>query len=284
MRIALLSLLALAGCTSTPDAPRFDFASDAYTLQPGEEKYFCYTTTLPADRDIAITKLTPSYGVGTHHILFAQVLAPEPAGFSECPVLTKSTWVPLYAGGKDSGPLELPPQVAFKPFSRGQQVLLQLHLQNASDAPITGHTAIRIDYVDATPDIMQAGIFGFDNRKLVIPAHTSAAINEMSCVLGADLDVFAVLGHMHKHGVRIDLSRGATASAEMLYQENWNFDAQPISSLGLKLKQGDQMFTRCTHDNEGDTPIVYGESSDNEMCILVLYYAPIGMPGSCIKM
>lgn len=286
MKTALLSLLALVGCASTPntpDTPHFDFASDTYRLQPGEEKYFCYTTNLPADRDIAITRLTPKYGPGTHHILFAQALAPEPPGFSECPVLTKQTWVPLYGGGKDSGPLELPPQVAFKPFNRGQQVIMQLHLQNSGDAPITGTTSIRTDYVESTPEIMQAGIFGLDNRHLVIPAHTLAATNEMSCVLNADIDVFAVLGHMHKRGVRIELSRGATVGAEMLFQESWDFDAQPITSFELELKKGDQMFTRCTHRNEGDTPIVYGESSDTEMCILVMYYAPIGMPGVCIK-
>jgi len=70
MKNTLPLLEALVGCASTPDTQHFDFASDTYMLQPGEEKYFCYTTNLPVDRDIAITKLTPTYGDGTHHILF----------------------------------------------------------------------------------------------------------------------------------------------------------------------------------------------------------------------
>jgi hypothetical protein len=283
MKTSLPLFVALVGCASTPDTPHLDFASDTYTLQPGEEKYFCYTTNLPADRDIAITKLTPTYGEGTHHILFSQAVAPEPAGFSECPVLSRSTWIPMYAGGKDSGPLELPAQTGFKPFALGQQVIMQLHLQNATDAPISAHTTIRMDYVDATPDILQAGIFGFDDRRLDIPPHTTNALNQMSCVVDADLDVFAVLGHMHKRGVHLDLSRGATAGAEMLFQQDWNFDTQPVTPLKLQVKQGDNIFLRCTHKNESDFPIVYGESSDNEMCILVLYYAPKAMPRPCIN-
>jgi hypothetical protein len=285
MRSTPFLILAMIGCTSSAEseAPHFEFSSDIYTLQPGEEKYFCYTTTLPADRDIAITKLTPTYGLGTHHILFSQALAPEPEGFSECPVLSKQSWVPMYAGGVGSNALELPPQVAFKPFARGQQVIMQLHLQNASDVPISARAAMRLDYVDATPDILQAGIFGFDNQDLVIPPHTPEAMNEMSCVMGVDLDVFAALGHMHKHGVRLELSRGATPGAEMLLKQDWDFDAQPITSLPVKLQQGDTMHLRCFHENDGDLPILWGESSDTEMCIVVLYYAPIGPRGSCIK-
>jgi hypothetical protein len=272
----------MIGCTSSAesDVPHVDFSSDSYTLQPGEERYFCYTTNLPADRDIAITKLSPTYGPGTHHILFSQTVVNEPA-FSECPVLTKNTWVPMYAGGVESGVLELPPQVGLMPLGRGQQVLMQLHLQNSGDAPITARASMRIDYVDATPDIMPSGLFGLDNHKLIIPPHTGAAMNEMNCVVEADLDVFAVLGHMHKNGVRLDLSRGATAGEEMLYEEEWNFDTQPIERLNLDVKKGDNLFLRCTHNNTTDLPIEYGESSDTEMCSIVLYYAPAGPARGC---
>jgi hypothetical protein len=275
-------VLALVGCTTTtPDTPHLNFASDTYTLQPGEEKYFCYTTNLPADRDIAITKLTPTYGLGTHHILFTQTTVAEPA-FSECPVLTRSTWVTLYAGGVESGSLEMPPQIGLMPLERGQQVLMQLHLQNSGDAPVSARAAMRIDYVDATPEIMPSGLFGLDNRKLVIPPHTESAMNEMSCEVDADLDVFAVLGHMHKNGVHLDLSRGATAGEDMLYEEKWNFDAQPITRLDLDVKKGDNLFLRCTHRNTTDLPLGYGESSDTEMCAAVLYYAPAGPARGCV--
>src|SRR5690242_14928876 len=97
----MLLLLVFTGCAGSSDEPSnsINLESMPYTLQPGEEKYFCYTTHLPADRDVAITKLTPTYGVGTHHILVSQTISPEPEGFSECNVLIRTTWIPLYAGG-----------------------------------------------------------------------------------------------------------------------------------------------------------------------------------------
>jgi hypothetical protein len=268
-------------CTSDADTPHIDFVSDAYTLQPGEEKYFCYTTNLPADRDIAITRMAPAYGPATHHILLSQAVVPEPT-FSECPVLIKQTWVPIYAGGKDSGPLELPANTGFTPLAPGQQLVMQLHLQNATDAPISGHTAMRIDYVEATPDLIRAGFAGMDNRKLDIPAHSDAAMNEMGCVMSAELGVFAMLGHMHKRGTHLDVSRGATAGQEMLYEEPWNFDAQPVIPVSIKLNPNDNLHLRCTYRNDGAAPVVYGESSDNEMCVLIMYYAPATMARSCI--
>jgi len=275
----------LAGCMSdaADQTPHLDFASQPYTLQPGEEKYFCYTANLPADRDVVITRLTPTYGAGTHHILFSQAVVPEPTGVSECPVLSKATWVPIYAGGKNSGPLALPDRTGFLPFARGQQLVMQLHLQNASDAPITETTAMRVDYVDAAPDLTPAGVFGLDDRVLSIPPHTDRAVTELSCLVGHDLDVFAVLGHMHKHGVHLDISRGAQAGAEMLYEEDWSFDAQPVAPLKVTIKTNDTVFLRCTHENSGDAAIEYGESSDTEMCAAILYYAPAAAVHGCTK-
>lgn len=144
-------------------------------------------------------------------------------------------------------------------------------------------TAMRIEYIDTAPDVIEAGVYGLDNHALVIPPHTTAAANEMSCTVTQDLNVFAILGHMHKHGVHLDVSRGAVAGAEMLYQENWNFDTQPVTPLSIKLNPNDNLFLRCTHRNDGDTAIVYGESSDTEMCAIVLYYAPTRPTTGCTK-
>ena len=275
--------LLLIGCASTPDAPHLDVTSQTYVLQPGEEKYLCYTANLPADRDVVITKLTPTYGTGTHHILFSQAVVPEPEGVSECPVLSKQTWVPLYAGGKDSGTLALPENTGFTPFTRGQQVVMQLHLQNASDTPITQRTSMRVDFTDATPDVIPASVFGIDNHVLTIPPHTENAMTEMSCVVDQELNVFAVLGHMHKHGVHLDISRGAVAGAELLYDEAWNFDTQPVTPLSVKIHVNDRVFLRCLHSNTTDMPIPYGESSDTEMCSMIMYYAPANPVHSCTQ-
>jgi hypothetical protein len=276
-------MVVLVGCASDDDGQHVDVVSAPYTLQPGEEKYFCYTMRLPADRDIAMTKFTPTYGEATHHILVAQTIVPEPEGFSDCNVLIRTTWIPLYGGGLDSGPLVMPENTGFKAFERGQQILMQLHLQNATDAPITSTTKMRIDFVDATPDIIPASIFGLDNRQINIPAGATANKSEMSCKMSHDLDVFAVMGHMHKHGVAIDVSRGATAGAEMLYETAWSFETQPVTPVSMHVNASDTLFLRCTHKNDGTTPVLYGESSDTEMCSFVMYVAGRETLDGCIN-
>jgi hypothetical protein len=109
-------------------------------------------------------------------------------------------------------------------------------------------------------------------------------MNEMSCLITKDLDVFAILGHMHKYGTRLDVSRGAVAGEEMLYEETWNFDAQPVTPTSFKLNPNDNLHLRCTYRNDGEAPLTYGESSDNEMCVLLLYYAPARETRGCVQM
>lgn len=277
MRNALLCLVLLSACGTDDagsDPNAVDMVSQRYTLQPGEEKYFCYTMRLPADRDIAIKKITPTYGRGTHHILFAQTIATEPDGFSECTVLFKQTWLPLYTGGLDSGPIEMPEGVGFSPLEKGQQVIMQLHLQNATDEVITDVTSLRVDVIEKTPEMIEAGIYGMDNRDIDVPPNTEEKTIAMSCAPDHDMSVFAVLGHMHKRGKRLDVSRGATAGTEMLYEESFNFAEQPLEQMTMTVHRGDQLHLRCTHKNDTSNPIKYGESSDDEMCAFVFYYAP----------
>jgi len=283
MRNSLLLVVLLSGCTSSSsdDGDHLDIEGK-YMLQPGEEKYFCYTARLPADRDVAITRMVPDYGVGTHHILASQTIANEPEGFSECNTLIRTTWIPLYTGGLDSGVLQLPPNIGFKPFERGQQILMQLHLQNATDAPISAKTSMRFEFVDQSPEIQPASIYGMDNRKISV-APQSQATTEMSCIASKDLQVFAVLGHMHKQGLKLDVSRGAVAGADMLYEEDWKFEEQPVTPLAMQVKKGDNLHLRCTHKNTTNNPVVYGESSDNEMCSFVLFYAPATTLDGCIN-
>jgi hypothetical protein len=283
-RICPLLCLLFAACASSPDGDgnHTDVVAK-YTLQPGEEKYLCYTVQLPADRELAITRMTPTYGVSTHHILFAQTLVDEAAGMSECAVLIRDTWLPLYTGGVSSGPLVLPAKTGFTVLKPGQQLLLQLHLQNASDTPVTDTTTMRVEYTDVTPDLIHAGIFGLDNRKLDIPAHTDAALNEMSCTIDRDLGVFAVIGHMHKHGAHLDVSRGATAGDEMLYAEDWSFETQPVTPATFTVHKNDMLHLRCTHKNSSDQPVAWGESSDTEMCAFVMFYAPATGISGCLN-
>jgi hypothetical protein len=105
----------------------------------------------------------------------------------------------------------------------------------------------------------------------------------MSCEAPFDLNVFGVFGHMHKQGKHIEVSRGATPGAEVLYSTPWIFDQQPTVLKSFTVKKGEKIHIRCTWDNTTDNLIKYGESTNDEMCSFVWYYTPYEHLDGCLK-
>ena len=282
--VALLALLASSAfsCSSSSSSsssstgPVVSVASTQYTLAPGDEKYFCYTTTLAADT--VVTGFTPNYGPAAHHILLAQTIAPEPDGFSECTVLFKTTWVPLFVGGKGSTPAKLPDGAGIKLLA-GAQVLLQLHLQNAGSANVTGATSVDMQTTDASKPYTPAGIFGIDNRQIDIPAGASNFEAKMDCKATKPMNVFAIFGHMHKTGQHLTLNRGS----ETIYDADWKFDLQPTTQKTMTVAPDDTLSLHCFYGNNTASDIKYGESSNQEMCAFVLYYTPFDGLNGCVQ-
>src|ERR1700722_12874352 len=215
MQKALLLLapfFALARSSCTPDAapapdagPGITLTSQSYTLKPGEEDCYCYTMTLT--EDTVMTGFVPHYGEAAHHLLFAQTLAPEPDGFSVCNVLFKVTWSPLFVGGVGASPLQLPPGTGMK-LKKGTQLLLQLHLLNATAAPVSGTTGVTAETAPDPPaPVTPAGVWGIFATQINIPPLTNGFQESMQCAADKALDVFAVFGHMHRLGTHIKVTR-----------------------------------------------------------------------------
>lgn len=274
--LALAAVSCSSSSSSSSAGPVITVASTAYTLAPGDEKYFCYTVTL--DKDTVVTGFTPNYGAAAHHILLAQTLEPEKDGFSECNVLFKTTWVPLFVGGKGSTPAHLPDGAGIKLLA-GSQVLLQLHLQNAGSAPVTGTTGVDMQTTDASKSYKPAGIFGIDNRQIDIPPGASNYETKMDCKVTKSMDVFAVFGHMHKTGQHISVNRGS----ETIYDSDWKFDIQPTTQKSMTVSPNDTLSLHCFYANSTAAAIKYGESSNTEMCAFVLYYTPFDGLDGCVQ-
>lgn len=252
-------------------------ASSAYTLQPGDEKYYCYATTLA--EDMVFNGFAPTYGKGTHHILLAQAIAAEPEGFSECNVLFRNTWVPLFLGGKGTTPVQFPEGSGYK-VPKGTQVVLQLHLQNPGTEAITDTTAVDMQKIAAGVSFTPAGIFGMDDRVIDIAPNESGYTTEMTCQTQKALNVFSTFAHMHKHGQHITVTRN---ESDVVYDSGWNFDYQSTVAKTMTVAPTDQVKLKCTYDNPTSKGVKYGESSDDEMCAFVFYYTPFDALDGCIR-
>lgn len=267
-----------SGTMNPADEVRLE--TTTYTVKPNEEiRYFCYTATLPADVETIAEEITPEYGKATHHVAIYQTIAKEPDGAFMCPELIKTTWLPIYVGGVASGSLKMPDGAGIK-FNKGQQILIQLHLLNAGNADVTDKAAVVFKKA-ASSNVMPAGLFGLDNRKIKLPPASSDVKVAMDCTIPHDMDVFAVLGHMHQLGKTLNVTRGATN--EPMYSEVWNFNDQPTVPKSFSLKKGDTLHLGCSYDNPGAKEVDYGESSLTEMCAFVLYHTPFEGLNGCIS-
>lgn len=243
----------------------------------------CYTFRLPADKETIVREIEPVYGQATHHLgIYYTFQQDEPEGEFECPELTRDNWIPLYGGGVESGTLSLPEGAGFH-LKPNQQILVQLHLLNAASEPVTDKAKIIFRTLD-NADAVQAGMFGFDNRAINVPAQAQNHEESMTCSpIGRDMDVFAVFGHMHQHGKHIEVSRGANPGDEVLYDADWKFEEQPTEPKLFHVAKDDTIHVRCWYDNSTAQDLPYGESTFNEMCSFVFYYTPYKSLFGCLK-
>jgi hypothetical protein len=279
LAVCALSCASSSGGAASADAgtPGVTLMSQPYTVQPGQELFYCYTMTLPSDT--VVTGFTPTYGKATHHILFAQTLSEEPNGFSDCPVLFKTTWAPLFVGGIGTSPLVLPEGVGMS-LPKGTQILLQLHLLNASAETVTGTTGVTMQVAaDPKAPFTPAGSYGLDDMNISIPPNSVGYQESMPCQVDKTMNVFAYFGHMHRIGTHLNL----TDNGETLVDEGWNFDVQPTTSKTMLIKPNDMLKLTCSYTNTGTTPVVYGEDTSNEMCAFVFYYTNYTGLDGCVQ-
>lgn len=245
-----------------------------YTLQPGEEKYLCYTFYAPNERDVGIVEVQPIDGQLVHHKLLVVTTAKEPDEPFECPELIKLTWQPVWAAGAGSNGLVLPQQAAFK-IPRWSQYLVQYHLQNTSDKPITERSALNLTYADDLDARQPAGLFGMMLFNFDIPAGAQGHQASIECDTEDPIDVFAVFPHMHKLGAALEFQAGPASQLVTRYSiDPWPFGDQPMVPLEFQLGAGDLLRTTCTWNNPYEHSVGFGESSDTEMCAFVLFYYP----------
>ncbi|CAN5892163.1 hypothetical protein BH11MYX2_BH11MYX2_24310 [soil metagenome] len=261
-------------------------ATTTITLQPGDEKYWCYTFYSPDD-SVGITHITTISKEGVHHMGLFQAFGRDetPATPHECNVLIRETWMPVFASGAGSPTLDLPAGAGFV-IEPGTQYIVQLHLQNNSDAPLDVRAGINLTYDHNPAALTKAGIYAFGTQGLSIPPNTDDfPVHVSNCTVNKPMDFFAVFPHMHKHATSLQMQYTPMGGAQsMLYQiDPWQFGDQPLAPITKHISAGDRFDMTCNYNNHGATPVTYGESSDDEMCYFVAFYTPYDGLDGCIQ-
>jgi hypothetical protein len=253
-----------------------------WTAPPGGggpgDIYRCTRLTIP--NDMYITNIMSQAPQGSHHAVLsiASSRVAGPDGDYNCQVSDLGT-IMLYASGVGTSPLDFPDGVGIK-IPAGTQIHLNLHLFNASDATISGDSAILVKASSTPPptlaEMVFAGGFGFQ-----IPASTPAPDYysfTSGCTANRDFTLFAVWPHQHKLGVHHKF----TVAGNVLHDAAYTFTEQKyyLQTPGYQVHNGDQIRTTCTWNNTTGQQQGFGDSSDEEMCFTGMYRYPASQNGS----
>lgn len=286
-RLAIFAAVTLAACATNSSTAQLSpapppggqqLASTPYTLQPGQEKYFCWTFRSP-DQLEAITKVQPISGKLVHHlVLFSTTGQAEPDGFFECPQLVKLNWRPIWAEGTGGQPLTVPDGVGFQ-IPANTQYLVQFHLLNATDNAITERSGINLTYAKDPSSLMPAGIFALGTLSLDIPANQSDYTVTAACNADKAFHAFAAFPHMHQLGTKLEF----TTNGQMAYKiDPWVFGNQPMDPVSIDVAQGEPLSATCHWNNTTGHDVKFGESTTDEMCFMVLFAYPMTDADGCV--
>ena len=238
------------------------FRTVPMTVGPGDEKYFCYAAV--AQEDMKIDQFSFTKTAGVHHFMFNEAQSPEPPGLTECSVF-RVTGQTLFTATTAGVELDTPSGSA-KLVAKGAQLVLQTHMYNTTDAPITSFVDIRMRK-STVEDPVPVGILGFGSLNISLPPHQTTTV-ESVCRIQEDAHFFAIVPHMHFLGRRAELAFGEDESSmkTVYVRDPFRFDDQHFDSFDQFAPAGTMARVRCIYDNDTDETVRFGEHSHDEMC------------------
>jgi|GEM_PF-3331061 hypothetical protein len=287
--IVILGALCLGACggsddgTTTPPvdpANSFLFTTAEFSLEAGEEKFLCHAITL--EEDLVIDRFSFPGAPHVHHLILSETISPEPDGLTECDVLFRPTWLPLFVAGTGKSTIDAPEGSGYH-IVAGTQLVLQLHLLNVQPTPVTDTVTVDMRETEEL-ELDSIGIKVFGNLAIALPPNSPSEVVG-SCTLKEDWEVFAVFPHMHYMGTSMVVESGPTEDSleEVFRRDPYDFDDQRLDAQPIWLPKGHHVRVTCQFDNTTDDVITFGESTGDEMCFFLVYGAGVETDlGGCL--
>ena len=165
------------------------------------------------------------------------------------------------------------------------------------DETLIGETYVNI-YTIPEEEVQYEAIEIFvNNRDINIPPGTTR-VAKMTWYIGgeggeldsrghdpsAELNVFLLTSHMHRHGELFEILHGSTGD---LLHRSIAYDDAPIDLFNpvLRLDANDTLKFQCIHNNyDTKETLKFGLTSEDEMCIMFgYYYIPTESAGEIIR-
>jgi hypothetical protein len=253
-------------------APEIFRLGGTYDLAPGEETNLCARVNLEEDR--WVTGLAPTRGEGTHHVIAALDSSPGEPGISPCEAF-EFDWTSLFAASAGSPALTFPEGVALH-LPAGSQLILQMHVVNASGEPMVGaESAVDLTLAREADVVHTADVALVGPLDIAISSEGDRA--KAVCTMRGPTNYFAVFPHMHGLGrhAKVWVEQGGVE--KVVHDADFNPDNQRFVTFDpIPLAQGDGIGIECTYGAPppGSAPVAFGPFTKDEMCFAISYRYP----------
>jgi hypothetical protein len=290
MMKTLLAVVVAACGTDTPPQPPgenvYSIAVPDFTLQPGDEKFYCYYTTLPVAADTGVSSYASTMTPGSHHmILFFMPQPTEPDGtLTECQSFgtgSSLTSIPIFAyATQEPESTQLMPDGVGVALAANQPVMVNMHYFNVTDQPITA--SVHIDVHTYAPEVTFTPAHAFVTfaSKIDIPPNSAGSAGG-TCATPADANFIFMSTHSHRYTTDAQVLDGGdvvvdTTDWAHATIEKWL--APPYRQFA-----SGALTYRCDYYNATSATVTVGESAlTNEMCMAAGYFFPADRDIYCL--
>jgi hypothetical protein len=240
-----------------------------WTMTAGKEGYWCTRKTI--EKDTYVKAFRADAPLGTHHTLLLVTDGGPADGEESCGPLLGANMI--FASGVGTDDLVFPEGVAVK-IPAGSQLLLNLHLFNASAETIGGISGIEVKTVTAADMKEEAEMIFGGPTNIQIPPNGTQVV-EGSCIFPGNTNIWSVWAHMHQYGTNMKITHDGASGSTVLHDGPYSFDEQ-INYLiePVKVNAGEEVRIECSYKNPTSQTIYWGDSSNAEMCFAGFYRYP----------
>jgi hypothetical protein len=201
-----------------------------------------------------------------------------PTGFL-CGQATTRSLITGWAPGR--GDFELPADVGLELPAPGAMMALEFHYYNTtSGMTASDQSGVEI-CVTSKFRANTASVTWLGSENIAIPAHAtgtasgSCAPLRMGIQASDPIHIIYSWPHMHKLGTHMtSIVNRAAGGQDTLWDGDFSFNFQVLHDTPLMLMPGDTIATTCTYQNTTDDTVMFGQSTQQEMCFNFAYAWP----------
>jgi hypothetical protein len=269
----------------------YEIVMNVPRIAPGSEKTYCVVKRLDNAEIALVRQIETTLSAGSHHLVvyrYDERMAAD-AGVMERTTpfecrpfveVARFQAVPIMISQTRREQLPLPAGVVYEMAPR-QLVRVEAHYLNATAQPIDPQATVTFRAVPDTPGLQRADFLFFGTPDIELAPGRSATVGPrfVSHGIPEGARIYAMTTHTHHYGTQFKVQKSTSRSdpGTAIYDyRDWQWDEPPVKRFSdpLMFASGEGVRFTCEYTNTSSDPVQWGESAEEEMCFLWLYYYP----------